>query len=52
MGTNAKIATNYEQVPVRYNSYSDEVEFKKNGEFRFFQIPIFQELKSHLLSKR
>jgi hypothetical protein len=30
--SNAKIATNYEQVPVRYNSYSDEVEFKKNGE--------------------
>lgn len=28
----AKVAANYEQVPVRYNSYSDEVEFKKNGE--------------------
>ncbi len=30
--SNAKVAANYEQVPVRYNSYSDEVEFKKNGE--------------------
>ncbi|WES96797.1 hypothetical protein P2W68_18340 [Chryseobacterium arthrosphaerae] len=30
--SNAKIAANYEQVPVRYNSYTDEVEFKKNGE--------------------
>lgn len=25
----AKIAENYEEVPVRYNSYKDEVEFKK-----------------------
>ncbi|MGL6126490.1 hypothetical protein [Chryseobacterium artocarpi] len=30
--TMAKIADNYEQVPVRYNSYSDEIEFKKNNE--------------------
>ncbi|MFZ4930773.1 hypothetical protein [Chryseobacterium sp. Mn2064] len=29
---NAKVAANYEQVPVRYNSYSDEIEFKKNNE--------------------
>lgn len=28
----AKIADNYEQVPVRYNSYKDEIEFKKNNE--------------------
>lgn len=28
----AKIATNYEQIPVRYNSYTDEIEFKKNNE--------------------
>ena len=31
---NAKVAENYEQVPVRYNSYSDEVEFKKNNEIQ------------------
>lgn len=28
----AKIADNYEQVPVRYNSYKDEIELKKNNE--------------------
>ncbi|UKB84324.1 hypothetical protein LF887_01330 [Chryseobacterium sp. MEBOG06] len=32
--SNAKVAANYEQVPVRYNSYSDEVEFKKNNEIQ------------------
>lgn len=30
--SNAKIADSYEQVPVRYNGYSDEVEFQKNGQ--------------------
>lgn len=29
--SNAKIAINYEQVPIRYNSYTDEIEFKKDG---------------------
>lgn len=32
--SNAKIAANYEQVAVRYNSYTDEIEFKKNGEIQ------------------
>lgn len=30
--SDAKIAVNYEQLPVRYNSYTDEIEFKKNGQ--------------------
>jgi len=29
--SDAKIAVNYEQVPIRYNSYTDEIEFKKDG---------------------
>jgi len=29
--SNAKTAINYEQVPIRYNSYTDEIEFKKDG---------------------
>ncbi|MGX5685035.1 hypothetical protein ACWKWW_10745 [Chryseobacterium cucumeris] len=29
--SDAKIAVNYEQVSIRYNSYTDEIEFKKNG---------------------
>ncbi|WP_276965365.1 hypothetical protein [Chryseobacterium sp.] len=29
--SDAKIAVNYEQLPIRYNSYTDEIEFKKNG---------------------
>ncbi|THV63107.1 hypothetical protein [Chryseobacterium candidae] len=29
--SDAKIAVNYEQIPIRYNSYTDEIEFKKNG---------------------
>lgn len=28
--SNAKLADNYEQLPVRYNSYTDEIEFQKN----------------------
>lgn len=28
---NAKVAENYEQAPVRYNNYSDEIEFKKDN---------------------
>lgn len=32
--SNAKVAANYAEVPVRYNSYSDEVEFKKNNEIQ------------------
>lgn len=31
---NAKIAANYEQVAIRYNSYTDEIEFKKNGDIQ------------------
>ncbi|WP_394674999.1 hypothetical protein [uncultured Chryseobacterium sp.] len=27
----AKVADQYEKIPVRYNSYKDEVEFEKNG---------------------
>jgi hypothetical protein len=27
----AKVADSYEEVPVRYNSYKDEIEFQKNG---------------------
>jgi len=27
----AKVATDYEEVPVRYNSYKDEIEFQKDG---------------------
>lgn len=30
--SNAKLADNYEQLPVRYNSYTDEVEFQKGSE--------------------
>lgn len=30
--TNAKVAAGYEEVAIRYNSYSDEIEFKKNNE--------------------
>ncbi len=28
----AKVAEGYEEVPVRYNSYSDEIQFQKNNE--------------------
>ncbi|WP_336686677.1 hypothetical protein [Chryseobacterium bernardetii] len=30
--TNAKVATNYQEASVRYNSYSDEIEFQKGDE--------------------
>lgn len=29
--SNAKLADNYEQLPVRYNSYTDEIEFQKDN---------------------
>jgi len=29
--SNAKIGENFEEVPVRYNSYKDEIEFQKDG---------------------
>ncbi|HBV16886.1 hypothetical protein [Chryseobacterium carnipullorum] len=45
--SNAKLADNYEQLPIRYNSYTDEIEFQKNGEIsvlakenKFSQIEI------------
>ncbi|WP_347217453.1 hypothetical protein [Chryseobacterium sp.] len=30
--TNAKVAANYQEAPVRYNSYSDEIEFQNGDE--------------------
>jgi hypothetical protein len=49
----AKLAENYEEVPVRYNSFKDEVEFKKGEDIlvvpkqkEFYKITIKQPLQN------
>ncbi|MEG1589376.1 hypothetical protein [Chryseobacterium sp.] len=45
----AKLADNYEEVPVRYNSYKDEVEFKKGENIQI--VPKQKELSRITIKK-
>ncbi|KQT22946.1 hypothetical protein ASG22_14460 [Chryseobacterium sp. Leaf405] len=54
----ARVATDYEEVPVRYNSYKDEIEFQKDGKAqvlpkdeKFSKIEIKSPIQTFILLK-